>query len=50
MGVGNLTISGKPKLRSRLPVMVLALAASQKLAMVGQDFLKFHFSMAFPSA
>ena len=28
IGVGNLTIWGKPKLRSRLPVMVLALAAS----------------------
>ena len=29
MGVGNLTILGKPKLRSRPPVMVLTLAASQ---------------------
>ena len=29
MGLGNLTFQGKPKLRSRPPVMVLALAASQ---------------------
>ena len=29
MGLGNLTISGEPKLRSGPPVIVLALAASQ---------------------
>ena len=36
MGVGNLTISGKPKLSSGPPVMVLALAASHVTSFICQ--------------
>ena len=43
MGVGNLTISGEAKLRSRPPVMVLTLAASHL-------FPETYFSNLFPTS